>query len=392
MLHFWTSPGEAKSLELLKRLIAERGHGWKDFAVVGGGGQNAMAALKQRVLAGNPPSSASIKGPAIGEWAALGVLANLDAMASFDHWDAVLPRELQAHVKHKGHYVAVPVNIHRVNWLWANAELLRQAGVTQPPASFEDFIAAAQRIKAMGRVALAHGGQPWQDFVLFESVALGVGGPAFYRQAVIGLDAAALGGATMRRVLQSFRQLKAYVDERSPGRDWNAATEMVIRGQAAFQFMGDWAKGEFLAAGQQPGRDFLCVPAPGSAGAFAYVVDTFAMFQLKNWEAQRAQGYLAYALLRPEFQVQFNRRKGSIPVRSDVPLDGFDACGKAARADFDAAAGHAGLLPSAAVDMALPTATQAALRNVVSDFWNHDEMPVAEAVDRLLLAAVKKKP
>ena len=29
--------------------------------------------------------------------------------------------------------------------------------------------------------------------------------------------------------------------------------------------MGDWAKGEFLAAGQQPGKDFSCAPAPGTA-------------------------------------------------------------------------------------------------------------------------------
>ena len=115
VLHFWTSPGEAQSIAEIKALIAERGHTWKDFAVIGGGGQNAMAALRQRVLSGQPPASASIKGPAIQEWAAMGVLANLDAMAAFDHWDKVLPPVVKSHVKHNGHYVAVPVNIHRSN-------------------------------------------------------------------------------------------------------------------------------------------------------------------------------------------------------------------------------------------------------------------------------------
>src|SRR5688572_19426412 len=71
VLHFWTSPGEAKSVAELKAKIGVRGHTWKDFVVVGGGGENAMAALRTRVLAGNPPASASIKGPAIQEWAEL---------------------------------------------------------------------------------------------------------------------------------------------------------------------------------------------------------------------------------------------------------------------------------------------------------------------------------
>src|SRR5687767_5836483 len=87
VLHFWTSPGEAKSVAEVKALIGVRGHTWKDVVVVGGGGGNAMAALKERVMSGNPPASASIKGPAIQEWAELNAFADLDAMASFDGWN-----------------------------------------------------------------------------------------------------------------------------------------------------------------------------------------------------------------------------------------------------------------------------------------------------------------
>ncbi len=42
------------------------------------------------------------------------------------------------------------------------------------------------------------------------------------------------------------------------GRDWNIATSMVINGEAAMQIMGDWAKGEFTAAGKKAGVDYLC--------------------------------------------------------------------------------------------------------------------------------------
>ena len=44
-----------------------------------------------------------------------------------------------------------------------------------------------------------------------------------------------------------MRKLKGYTDAGSPGRDWNVATGMVMDGKAAFQIMGDWAKGEFSA-------------------------------------------------------------------------------------------------------------------------------------------------
>ena len=91
VLHYWTSGGEAKSAAELKKLLESKGHTWKDFAVAGGGGDNAMTVLKSRVVSGNPPAAAQIKGPAIQEWAQDGVLANLDSVAKAEKWDSLLP-------------------------------------------------------------------------------------------------------------------------------------------------------------------------------------------------------------------------------------------------------------------------------------------------------------
>ena len=392
VLHFWTSPGEAKSITDLKGRIGVRGHTWKDFVVVGGGGGNAMAALKDRVLAGNPPASATIKGPAIQEWAELNAFADLDSMASFDGWDADLPKVVQDQVKHKGRYVAVPVNIHRVNWLWSNNDVLKKSGVTQMPLSFDDFLQAAEKIKMAGFIPVAHGGQPWQDFLLFEAVALGVSGTDFYKKAFMKLDPTTLSSPEMRKSLEAFRFVKSFTDEKSKGRDWNVATDMVIQGRAAFQFMGDWAKGEFLVAGKQPGKDFSCTAAPGTSDAFSYVIDTFAMFRLKNLEAQKAQGFLAYTLLTKEFQESFNIRKGSIPARMNVSLDKFDSCGKDAGRAFAATAKSNTLVPSVAIDMAVATDVQGALRAVISEFWNNEALSVQDAMKQLVVAsAVQKK-
>ena len=126
VLHYWTSGGEAKSAAELKKIMQAKGHVWKDFAVAGGGGDNAATVLKSRVVSGNPPSAAQIKGPAIQEWASEGVLANLDAVAKAEKWDTLLPGVVANVMKHKGTYVAAPVNVHRVNWVWANPEVLKK--------------------------------------------------------------------------------------------------------------------------------------------------------------------------------------------------------------------------------------------------------------------------
>ena len=390
VLHYWTSGGEAKSVAELKKIMQAKGHVWKDFAVAGGGGDNAATLLKSRVVSGNPPSAGQIKGPAIQEWASEGVLANLDSVAKAEKWDSLLPKVVADVMKYKGNFVAVPVNVHRVNWMWANPEVLKKAGVAGMPKNYDEFFVAADKIKKAGFIAVAHGGQNWQDFTTFESVALGVGGVKFYHDAMVTLDPKAISSDTMTKTLETFRKIKGYTDAAAPGRDWNLATSMVMKGEAAFQFMGDWAKGEFMAAGKVPGKDFLCAAAPGTANAFTFNVDSFAMFKLKAADAQKAQGDLAAAIMGPEFQEVFNLNKGSIPVRLAMKLDKFDDCAKLSSKDFVDTAKSGGLQPSIAHGMAVKPAAEGAIKDVVSQFWNDDKISVADAQKRLVAAAATK--
>ena len=281
VLHYWTSGGEAKAAAALKATLQAKGHSWKDFAVAGGGGDSAMTVLKSRVVSGNAPAAAQIKGPSIQEWGAEGVLANLDDVAKANNWDALLPKVVSDVMKYKGSYIAVPVNVHRVNWLWANPEVFKKAGA-KLPGNWDEFFVAADAIQKAGLTAVAHGGQPWQDLTTFEAVALGVGGPEFYKKALVQLDPASLKSPTMEKVLGTFKRIKAYTDKGASGRDWNLATAMVIKGEAGMQIMGDWAKGEFIAAGKAPGKDFVCAAAPGTANSFTFlkVVSTLSMVGL----------------------------------------------------------------------------------------------------------------
>ena len=390
VLHWWTSGGEAKSVGELKKIMQGKGHTWKDFAVAGGGGDNAMTVLKSRVVAGNPPAAAQIKGPAIQEWASEGVLANLDATAKAEKWDELLPKVVGDVMKYKGNYVAAPVNVHRVNWMWANTAVLKKAGVAGAPKTWDEFFAAAEKVKKAGLIPVAHGGQNWQDFTTFEDVVLGVGGAKFYHDALVSLDQKALTSPTMTKSLETYRKIKSYTDPASPGRDWNLATAMVIQEKAAFQFMGDWAKGEFTAAGKVPGKDYICAAAPGTANAYTFNVDSFAMFKLKDATAQKAQADLAAAIMGTEFQEVFNLNKGSIPVRLNMSMAKFDDCAKLSTKDFVDTAKSGGLQPYIAHGMAVKPAAEGAIKDAVSQFWNDDKISVADGVKNTAKAAATK--
>lgn len=387
VLHWWTAGGEARSVAELKGLLAGQGHRWRDFAVEGGGGDSAMAALKDRVQQGNAPAAAQIKGPAIQQWGRLGVLANLDDIAREQAWDAQVPKVVADVMKYNGHYVAVPVNVHRVNWLWINRDALRKAGA-RPPRTWDEFFAVAERMQKAGIVPVAHGGQSWQDFTTFETVALGIGGAEFYRRAFVQLDPNTLRSPVMERVLTTFRRIKAYTDKGAPGRDWNRATAMVIGGQAGMQFMGDWAKGEFLAAKQVPGEQFLCVAAPGTERSYIFNIDSFAMFQLKDPTAAQGQRALVKTIMSPKFQENFNLNKGSIPVVTGINRDRFDRCGQESSAHFVASAMLNNLVPSIAHRMVQDDATEKAVREAVAAFWNDERITADETMSAL--ATIRK--
>ncbi len=382
VLHYWTSGGEAKSVAELKRMLQEKGHGWKDFAVAGGGGESAMTVLKSRVVSGNAPAAAQIKGPSIQEWGEEGVLANIDSVANAESWDDLLPSVVSDAMKHDGEYVAVPVNVHRVNWMWANPAVFEKAGATVP-TTWDEFFVAADKIKAAGMTAVAHGGQPWQDATVFESVVLGVAGADFYRQAFVELDPSALNSDTMVKALSTYHKIKQYTDEGAPGRDWNLATSMIIKGEAGMQFMGDWAKGEFTAAGKVPGKDYICAPAPGTSDDFTFNIDSFAMFELSDEDAKKGQNDLASTIISPEFQEVFNLAKGSIPARLNLPMDKFDDCAKLSSADFVSTSESNTLVPSMAHGMSTFAATQGAIFDTVTEFYNSESITPEAAAEKM---------
>ena len=382
VLHYWTSGGEAKSVAVLQKEFADNGGTWTDMPVAGGGGDAAMTALRARVLSGNAPTAVQLKGPAIQEWYEEGVLADISSVADANGWADVLPDSIAGHMKCEGTWCAAPVNVHRIDWIWANAEVLSANGI-EMPKTWDEFNAAAKKLQAAGIIPLAHGGQAWQDATVFEAVALGILGADGFKKAFVDLDKDTLTSDGMIAVFDQMRMMRGFVDPNFSGRDWNLATAMVMNGEAAFQIMGDWAKGEFTAAGKVPGEDFLCMSTPGEG--FLYNVDSFAMFAVDGDDKKAGQDLLATLVVGKNFQEVFNLNKGSIPARTDVALDKFDSCALLSADDMAASSEGGSLLPSYAHGMALRGAQAGAITDVVTAHFNSD-MSSADAVQQLATA------
>lgn len=388
VLHWWTSGGEAAALNVLKQDLEGQGTTWNDMPVAGGGGESAMTVLRARVTSGNPPTAVQMLGFDILDWANEGALADLNAVAAKEGWDDVVPEALQAFAKHDGKWVSAPVNVHSTNWVWANKAVLDANGIAVP-ASWDEFEAALGKLAAAGVTPIAHGGQPWQDATVFDAIAMSTGGPEFYKAAFIDLDEEVLGSDTMVEAFRRMDVIRANVDDNFSGRDWNLATAMVINGDAAFQMMGDWAKGEFLNAGKVPGQDFLCFRFPGTEDQVTFNADQFAMFD-QGGAVSAEQAALATAILSPSFQSAFNVVKGSVPARTDVSDEAFDACGKQGMKDLAAAAASGNLYGSMAHGHTAPAAIKSAIYDVVTAHFNGEFDAVTAAQELVDAVSIAK--
>ncbi len=383
IVHWWTAPGETAAMQALAEAYRAAGGQWRDLAVVTA--EQARGVLQARIKAGNPPLAAqSNPSRPFRQLAGQGALIPLDDVAAQGRWAEVLPAVLLDAVRVDGHIYAAPLSVHMPAWLWSSKAALRKAGLKQEPRSMDELFAALDRLQAAGLIPLAHGGQPWQDFNLFAAILANQGGRDLYLAVLRDRDPAALTGDALRRVLVNYKKLHRYVDAASPGRSWSDTTALLISGRAGLQFMGDWAKGEFAQAGQQPGRDYGC--APGLNPRSPYIVDGDVLVFPKDRDgsARAAQQLLARAAMAPATQLVFSARKGSVPVRTDLDTRTLDFCaqlGAAALRDAGRLVGN--------TEMLLPPEQLTALERTVSDYWNRD---IPAATVQQTLAQILRNP
>jgi glucose/mannose transport system substrate-binding protein len=300
--------------------------------VTGGSGVNARAVLKTRMLGGDPPDSFQVHAgqELIGTWVVANRMEDLSALFREEGWNQKFPPGLVQLLSAKGGIWSVPVNIHRSNVMWYVPANLKRWGVA-PPKTWDEFLATCKALQGKG---LAHPlalGENWTHNHLWESVALGVLGAD-------GWNALWSGKAKFTepkavRVWEVFGQVLACANPDASGLSWQQAVDRTLKGDAAFNVMGDWAAG-YMATTLKlaPGEGFGWAPAPGTGGTFMMLSDSFGL--PKGAKHRDAALRWLRLLGSREGQDVFNPLKGSIAARLDSDLSLYNAYLKAAAADW----------------------------------------------------------
>jgi glucose/mannose transport system substrate-binding protein len=379
VIHWWTSGGESAAVKELANAYKAAGGTWVDSAIAGG--EAARSTAINRIVGGTPSTAAQFNtSKQFHDIIDAGLLNNVDEVAQKNGWDKWLPAPILNSIKVKGHFYAVPVNIHMPAWFWYSKAAFAKAGITAEPKSADEFFAALDKLKAAGVVPLAQGGQPWQEKILFDAWLAHVGGSDMYMKIYRDRDAATLQSPAFKNVMVSYKKLKSYTDAGSPGRNWNDATSMVISGKAGVQIMGDWAKGEFQAANQTAGKEFGCFPGFGPKSPYIIAGDVFVFPKTTDPAQIKAQHLLADTFTAPATQVAFNNKKGSIPIRTDVDAKGMDICAQTGIQIMKDTSRH---LPTA--EMLISPDLSGVMQDIVTKYWNTNQS-ADDAVKALVLA------
>jgi len=383
VLHWWTSAGERKAVNVLVGKLAEENIAWRDAAIPGGAGLGASKVLKSRVLAGLAPEVTQLNGVIFGEWADLGLLLELDNVATAGGWQKLLFPTVWSLVRNRDHVVAAPLGIHRINTLFYNRKVFARLGLAVPN-TWTDFDRIAAKLKQAGVVPLAQSSEAWQVATLFETLVLAESGPAYYRELFVDMHAKAYNDARLTHALKRLRALKQWMPAPVKEQSWTAVTQQLADGEAAMLVMGDWAKGELNAWGQVTDVDFGCGTVPGTAQYHLYSVDTLAMFA-GDYSHQQAQEKLAQIMMSASVQTDYNQFKGAIPVWRFPAMAKMDSCSVASWNSFSK--GAAFQAPSLVHRMATDETTKDAIVAEVRRYFMDDNMSEIDTQRRLAAIA-----
>jgi glucose/mannose transport system substrate-binding protein len=367
-------------------MFTAAGGTWEQTAIAGHTA-NTLAKLRADVVAGNAPAAVQLKGPEIAEWNATGGTADMDELATEEGWDAVVAPELLPVMKPDGKWVAAPMNIHRINWIWGNKAAMESVGVTELPKTWADFNAACDKAVAGGKICLAHLSADWTDATTFEVVVYGQD-PELFKKAFVDGDIDALRSDGMIKAFDQMRlMVSKYMDPAIAGRDYDTASNMMINGDALFFIMGDWELGTIKAVGHDPGGDILCGQAPTDWGKPGFILnsDSVVFFKQSNPDYIEGQKLLAHLILSKEFQTIFNQAKGSIPARLDVPVSdaGWNPCQQTSQKDLEASIEAGTLVRSMAHNMTVLQKYRGAMMDTITQFVNTPNMTSEQAAQAM---------
>jgi glucose/mannose transport system substrate-binding protein len=388
----WAAGSDGAAISALGKLFEEKGGIWQHNPVPGFTTE-MMNKLRAQIIAGDPPAISQLKGPEIAAWSKIAPTVDITPLVKAAGYAEKAPAELAKSCQPAGHWVALPMQVYRINTLFLSTKGMQRAGVTKSPTSWAEFNDTAEKMKAAGMIPLANGGIRWDDGMKFEIALAGID-PVVYRRAIMQLDADALKG---KEVLAAFDQLRKFASWMNPNiaaQGWAVNLPAFVKGDMGMVLMGGWAQGNLLRAGATA-ADFSSGPAPQESGppCFDLNADCFIFWKPKGADLEAGQKLFAELVMQTSTQEMYSKITGSIPARTDVNLatEGFTDGQRSSAQNLKDAIAQDRVLMSLGHNMAQPNGMTAAMIDVLTEYVHDASIPSAEGQKRLVAAVESAK-
>lgn len=280
------------------------------------------------MLAGdNPPDVFSY-------WAGARVQFVVDSNALMelsDFWaqeklDDVIVPGIQASSQYNGGVYSIPQNFHYVGWFY-NPKAFAKAGITETPKTWDEFLAAADKLKAAGIAPIALGSKNRWPAQFYTDFLVSYTAGHEYR-AKLQAGKAAFTDPEVMKAMELWKGLidKGYFYPDANAYDWTDAADQVAKGEAGMTLMGTWITGYWDGNGLKATEDYDVFPFPVidasiPPATFASTDSWTIPAEAKN--ADCAKDFIAWALT-PEMQLLWAKGQGALPASSKVDTSSFN--------------------------------------------------------------------
>lgn len=325
VLHGWTGgDGEEAIAALIEGFESEHPDVETEFNAVGAEANIQLNDLVvQRVSSNDPPSSwAAWNGKHLEPFVEDDMLGDITE----DVWEEngledVFREEAKELSRFDGQYVCVPVGSHRLNNLFYNVAAVEEAGIDP----VEDISSVDDYVDALATIDQETDTDPMVQALttsntqlsLWAQTHLGSQGYESYMDVMNGdgnVD-------DVTKSLEYVAEFGQYFNEDADSVNPPESNERIMNGDAAFLQQGNWMAGGYRANDLAYGEDWGWIPFPGTENMYTLHFDTF-VYPADNPSPEAAKTWLSYCG-SAEAQVEFNKRKGSIPPRTDTSDEEF---------------------------------------------------------------------
>ncbi|MDR3374561.1 MAG: extracellular solute-binding protein [Ancalomicrobiaceae bacterium] len=319
--HYFTGEMGRKGIEeIFAKLTAATGIVVKDSPI---GHEDFKTGILVRAAGNSLPDVFSYWAGARTKFIAdAGNIASIDAEWAASGLDQIVePGIIKNASMYDGKHYLVPFGYHYAG-VFYNTKVLKDAGITANPKTWEEFLALCATLKSKGITPIALGSKDqWPAQFWFDYLLLRTAGPDYRAKLMAGT--ASYTDPEVKEAMAKWKELTdaGYFTPQANASTWTDAADKVAQGKAAMTLMGTWITGYWNGIGLKPGSDYDFFPFPtvkaGVPDAVVGPVDGLVMSKTAaNKEA--TWKLMSYLITNTDVQVKWAAVQGALSPNTKV--------------------------------------------------------------------------